>query len=74
MAVVKTSQSAKLIIKVQTKTNAKGEPVYAQRSFNGLNPAAADSEVYAIGTAIAALQKNPVEAVSRQDVAALAEQ
>jgi hypothetical protein len=71
MAVTKTSQSAKLIIKVQTKTDANGDAVYAQRSISNLNPAVADSDVYTVGTAVAALQKYPVEAVSRQDVAAL---
>ena len=72
MAVTKTSQSAKLIIKVQTKTNAKGEAVYAQRSISNLNPAVADSDVYTVGSAVAGLQKYPVETVSRQDTAALA--
>ena len=71
MAVTKTSQSAKLIIKVQTKTDANGDAVYAQRSINNLNPVVADSEVYTVGTVVAELQKYPVEAVSRQDVAAL---
>jgi len=72
MAVTKTSQSAKLIIKVQTKTNANGEAVYAQRSISNLNPAVTDSDVYTVGSAVAGLQKYPVETVSRQDTAALA--
>jgi hypothetical protein len=72
MAVTKTSQSAKLIIKVQTKTDANGDAVYAQRSISNLNPAVADSDVYTVGTAVAGLQKYPVETVSRQDTAALA--
>lgn len=72
MAVTKTSQSAKLIIKVQTKTNANGDAVYAQRSISNLNPAVVDSDVYTVGSAIGALQKYPVEVVSRQDLASLA--
>ena len=72
MAVVKMNQSAKLIIKVQTKTDANGEAVYAQRSISNLNPAVADSDVYTVGSAVAGLQKYPVETVSRQDTAALA--
>jgi len=72
MAVVKMNQSAKLIIKVQTKTDANGEAVYAQRSISNLNPAVVDNDVYTVGTAIAGLQKYPVETVSRQDTAALA--
>lgn len=72
MAVVKSEKSAKLILKVQTDTNAKGDPVYRQRSFSNLNPALSDDETLAIGQALGALQAYPVDGVGRQDSAVLA--
>lgn len=71
MAVVKSGESAKLIIKVQTGTNTNGDPTYAQRSISNLNPAATDADVYAVGAAIGKLQEFPVDSVNRQDTAEL---
>ncbi len=67
MAVVKIPQASKLAIKVQTGVNAAGNPVYKVRSLQNLKPAAADSDVYAIGEGLAGLQKDPVSSVARVD-------
>ena len=72
MAVNKSEQAAKLMIKVQTGVNASGNPVYRQRSFASMNPALADEDVLNIGTTIGQLQKHNVESISRQDNAVLA--
>ena len=72
MAVNKSEQAAKLMIKVQTGVSASGNPVYRQRSFANMNPALADEDVLNIGTTIGQLQKHNVESISRQDNAVLA--
>lgn len=71
MAVVKTETTAKLLISVQVDTNAKGDPVYRQRSFVNLNPAISDADLLAFGQALGALQTYPVNSVARQDNAVL---
>ena len=73
MAVNKSEQAAKLMIKVQTGVNASGSPVYRQRSFANMNPALSDEDVLNIGTTIGQLQEHNVESISRQDNAVLAE-
>lgn len=67
MAVNKVAQSTRLVVKVQTGTNAAGSPVYRQRSFTNAKAAAADSDVYAIGQGLGGLQKYPVISISRLD-------
>ncbi|MEN6414803.1 MAG: DUF1659 domain-containing protein [Veillonellales bacterium] len=67
MAVNKVAQSTRLVVKVQTGTNAAGNPVYRQRSFTNTKASAADSDVYAIGQGLGSLQKYPVISISRLD-------
>lgn len=69
MAVNKTQENAKLIIKVQVS-----EKETKQLTFSNLNPDAADDDVYAVGTAIAALQEYEIAEVKRQDLAKLADE
>lgn len=74
MAVAKVPQSSRLTMKVQTGVSASGSPVYRQRSFNNLKPAASDSDVYAVGQALAGLQIHTLASVTRVDDATLENQ
>lgn len=74
MAVVKVPQNSRLTVKVQTGVSAAGNPVYRQRTFNNIKPGASDSDVYAIGQALAGLQIHALKSVSRVDDATLANQ
>ena len=67
MAVTKVPQTTKLVVKVQTGLNAAGNPVYKMRSFANVKPAAADSDIHAIGLGLAGLQKYPPVNVARID-------
>ena len=67
MAVTKAPLVSKLIVKVQTGTNASGKPVYKQRIFTGLKAAAADSDVFAVAQEIGNLQKFMPFVVMRLD-------
>ncbi|HWR38074.1 MAG TPA: DUF1659 domain-containing protein [Patescibacteria group bacterium] len=60
MAVVKVPQNGTLTLRVQTGLNAAGSPVYAKRNMTGVKPAASIDDVYAVGTALAELQKYPL--------------
>ena len=71
MAVNKEDLSTKMILKLQKGTNENGQPVYTQRSVTNINPMISDDDFSAIGAGIGALQAYPVEAVERQDQAAL---
>lgn len=72
MAVIKNDQSAKLVLKVQTGTNASSNPVYASRTFGKVNPSIDDEDLFTIGQAIASLQSYPLAAVNRQNNSTLA--
>lgn len=67
MAVTKTALAGKLIVKVQTGVNNSGKPVYKQRIFTGLKATASDSDVYAVGAEIAALQHYTPVVIERLD-------
>ncbi|MDU2063399.1 MAG: DUF1659 domain-containing protein [Sporomusaceae bacterium] len=67
MAVNKETQLGKLILKVQTGVNTAGKPVYKQRTLSGLKASAADADVYAVGTALGALQQHTPFVVERLD-------
>ena len=71
MAVNKTPQNSRLVIKVQTGVNGSGDPVYRQRSYNNAKSTASDADIYAVGQAIADLQQYPVGGIGRIDEANL---
>ena len=71
MAVSKVAQSTSLVIKVQTGTNASGNPVYANRSYTNVKTAATDADIYAVGQELSAMQKYNVTAIERRDLSAL---
>ena len=73
MAVNKVPQGTKLVIKVRTGVNASGNPVFRQRSYSNIKTNAADVDMHAIGTALAGLQKHPVESIFRTDDGQLVE-
>ena len=74
MAVVKTPQPGKLIIRVQKGLNANGQPVYRQQAFANLKAAATDADVYAVGNGLGTLQKLPVAEITRMDAGNLVNQ
>jgi hypothetical protein len=74
MAVVKTPDNSRLIIKVQTGVSDAGNPVFRQRSFNNVKADAADADIYAVGQAIGGLQQHAVSSIGRIDEAGLLDQ
>lgn len=72
MAAVRAEETVKLIIKVQTGISDSGNPVYSARSFANINTALSDDDVLDIGRSLAELQECAVQAVVRQENAALA--
>ncbi|WP_182186075.1 DUF1659 domain-containing protein [Pectinatus frisingensis] len=73
MPAIKTDQSTKLIIKVQTGVTESGKAKYSQRSFASINPATADDGLLTVGKSISELQKYPAGVIMRQDVCTLDE-
>lgn len=62
----------KLQLKVVLGSDSNGKDTFATRSYT-VNPELTDEAVLAIGTKLGTLQSLPVEAVTRQDHADLAE-
>lgn len=73
MAAVKTNETTKLILAVETGTTAGGVPVYGKRSFADIRPSISDDDVLSVGTALAELQTRTLGKVMRQDTAVLVE-
>ena len=71
MAVTKMPQSTALAIRVQTGTSVSGNPVYSNRTYSNVKVAAADQDLYDVGSSLAGLQEKPVQAIVRQDTAYL---
>lgn len=71
MAVTKMSQLGSLGIKVQTGTNSAGDPTYKVIRFSNVKAAATDDDIYAVGLALADLQKNQLANIVRYDTAYL---
>ncbi|MFA6849232.1 MAG: DUF1659 domain-containing protein [Selenomonadaceae bacterium] len=69
---VKSNQTSKMILKVQTGTSSTGAAVYSTRSFAHINPTLTDNDFVTIGAAVGALQANTVGSINRQDAAKLA--
>ncbi|OIQ10398.1 DUF1659 domain-containing protein [Neomoorella thermoacetica] len=65
MPVVSTPLATALQLRLQTGTDAAGQPVYRVRSYSRVKPAAADQDVYDVAQAIGGLQVYPVTAISR---------
>ena len=74
MAIVKTPQTSKLTIKVQTGTNAAGQAVYRTHSYANVKAAAADSDIFAVAQGLGSLQNYPVHSIDRVDDSILVNQ
>ena len=51
MAVSKAVESSKMVLRVQSGLDGAGKAVYKNVSLSGLNPAAADADVFDAATA-----------------------
>ncbi len=71
MAVNKVPDSSRMLIAVQTGVSADGKAVVKNRTFSNIKPAAVDADVFAIGTAMAALQADTFVGVLRDEVGRL---
>lgn len=71
MAVTQKSQTAKLLVKVCTGSNEKGNPVYKQCAVANLNPALTNDDAFDIGEGLGSLQMHDVEEIGRQQYAVL---
>ena len=74
MAAVKTNESTKLVLSVETGASAGGAPIYGQRSLSHIRPSLSDTDALAVGTAVAGLQIYPLSKVTRHDKAVLVEE
>lgn len=74
MAIVKTPESTKLTIKVQTGTNTSGQAVYRTRTYTNVKATAADSDVFSVAQEIGSLQSYPVHSIDRVDDSILVNQ
>lgn len=55
-------------LKLVSGKDAKEQPVYATKSFKGINPALSDDDMLAIGMALSTLQSLPLADVLRTDI------
>ena len=68
---VKNGETSKIILKVENGVGKGGTVVYAQRTFQHINPALSDDDAFAIGEAVAGLQDHTLGDVTRTDSASL---
>lgn len=68
MAVVSTKLSSTLVIKVKTGTNANGEDTTRNISLRRVKPQAIDEDVFAVGTGVATILRQPLKGIMRQDL------
>lgn len=69
---VKNGETSKIILKVENGIGEDGKTLFANRTFQHINPALADDDAYTIGQALAGLQTHALGSVSRTDNAQLA--
>jgi len=67
-------QTSQMDIQVQTGVSASGNPVYANRRFNNVKPAASDADIFDIAADLGNLQTHPVQAILRVDTGTLVNQ
>ncbi len=68
----RNNATTKLQVKVITGSDSTGKDTFATRTY-AVNPELTDEAILALGTKLGNLQSLPVETISRQDCAALAE-
>jgi hypothetical protein len=67
MAVVRNGDLSRLMVTVQTGSDAYGKPIYKNRTFNSVKAGANDQDVHDIAVALGSLQRYPVGSVLRED-------
>ncbi len=65
MALTSTTVDSSLRLELQTGVDAAGNPVYVNRTYQRVRPAAADQDVYDVASIIAGLQKHTLTNVQR---------
>ena len=70
---VKNAATSKIILKVENGVGESGKTLFANRTFQHINPALSDDDAYTIGAALAALQTHALGSVIRTDSAQLQE-
>lgn len=71
MAIEKSEETCKIILKVKVGVNSKGVAIFRQRTFNHVKTSAGDSDVFDVATQLASLQVEETVGVLRQDQATL---
>lgn len=71
MAIDNQKLSTSLIIKLDAGVNENGKSINKIFTLRKIKPAAADQDVYDVGTSLAGIMKLPVSEISRQDLSAL---
>lgn len=74
MAVVKSPQSGKMVLKVQTGVSETGSPVFKLRTYANIRSEAADSDLYAVAAGLGSLQQHTLVDIVRQDSSLLVNQ
>ena len=74
MAVFSTPLDSILRIIVETGADLKGNPIFKNRYFRNVNPAAADQDVYDVAALLVSLQKNVLSQIQRIDEEVLDDQ
>lgn len=67
MAVVKQPYSCSMKLRYQNGVNAKGDPVYVNRTYSKVKVTATDQDLYDVAQALNGLQTNSLHSVCRVD-------
>ena len=71
MAIEKSGETCKMILKVKAGVNSKGVADFRQRTFNHVKASASDSDVFDVANQLASLQTEETAGVLRQNQATL---
>lgn len=73
MTITKEIKKRSLTLDIADGTDTDGQPVYKSKTFNSVDPAAAEADVHAVGAAIAELIDGEVDAVCVNEKSELVE-
>lgn len=65
MPVITQPVGSRLQLRLMIGQDTQGNPIYRTKSYSNIKPMASDQAVYAVGTALAGLQKHPLEELRR---------
>lgn len=74
MPVNKTALDSRLQVRYQVGVNSDGNPLYSTRTVASVKSDSDDQSLWALASAVAGLQKNPVIEVRRVDYSVLTEE